>query len=185
MKQLKNQKGVAVILEVILLAAVLATVGYIGYRAYTQNQAKKTTETRQETKNVDEDANEGYLVVKEFGIRFKPTAEQGNLQYVISNYPELGRSFADFTTKELLTADSACTAAKASLGSVGRYKVGDSVLGEKVESMKNATKIGDYYYLYFKAGGAQCSDDVAASNLQTQQLNILRDTINAGIEAAQ
>lgn len=93
-KIIKNQDGFGVV-EIILVVMVLGLIGFVGYHAYSQrhktNNAQTTstvstttpkkTETPKPTTTVD--PNAGYLVVSEWGLRFKTPNGLADVRYKI------------------------------------------------------------------------------------------------------
>lgn len=82
MKLLKNQKGLAGIIELVLIALVAGTVTFVAYRAWTQNQAPKAdtaTQTKQEEKDT---APEGFKKYSnnDLGFSFAYPEEWGEVK---------------------------------------------------------------------------------------------------------
>ncbi len=88
-----NQKGFSVV-EILIIIVVVGLLGVVGWFVYDR-QKDKTSDTsntqastmqkdeasKQETKKAD--PNEGYLVVKEWGVRFKTPSGLSDVRYAI------------------------------------------------------------------------------------------------------
>lgn len=62
-KHFKNdERGVALILELILIAAVIGIVGFVGYRAYQAKNTKPTAQTEQEETDKEFKSKIGYAL---------------------------------------------------------------------------------------------------------------------------
>lgn len=87
-----NQKGFSVI-EIIIVVVVIGLIGVVGWLAYDRLNNKTTDTSNQQTGNSQKetpkqeekqvDPNKGYLVVKEWGLRFKVPSGLTDAQYAI------------------------------------------------------------------------------------------------------
>jgi hypothetical protein len=150
-KILKSQQGM---IDIILIAVIaVAAIGLGGYVIYQQNQTKKAEQaagngvivaTKKKTvtppATPKTDPNAGYLVIKDWGVRFAQPTDLDGLQYSISTVS--GLPTADFTTTQHSKAVIAagCTAADASLGTIERLPAPSEGNPYKV------VKIDKYYY---------------------------------------
>jgi Tfp pilus assembly protein PilV len=154
----KNKKGFSII-ELLIIIVVVGLLGVVGWLVYDR-QKSKTSETpstqntqataspqeqtpTQETKKPD--PNEGYLVVKEWGLRFKTPSGLTDVKYVIngetaaffakptgssvqyrSDYDKFSNSDFEYATGEL-------------------YRSKDATNNERGFAI-DGKKVGSYYY---------------------------------------
>lgn len=167
------QKGSAhVAIIVILVVALLGTLGFVFWQNFIHKDTSPTTQvihenqTDKKSKDLPEKNNdEGYVVVREWGIKFK-TSVSNELEYSITSrtggptdttYEELGLKIkADAVT------DKRCVNFGADL-----YRQTEPT------TMFGAKKIGDYYYFMTGAPG-QCSENESDLNIQKAILHDLQ-----------
>jgi hypothetical protein len=144
MKQSKQQGfGVVAVLAIVV---VIAVVGFVGWRLYDASQ--KPAGNNPSTQEPQTDPNEGYVVIREWGVRFKPVEGLTGVQYY---KPHSSDNFFAFTTDELASADVNCAATSGyiALGGITRT-------AEASSTGKKHGPINGYYY-YTQGPSAACS----------------------------
>ncbi|OVE79336.1 hypothetical protein BVY00_00710 [bacterium G20] len=171
-----NQKGLSAkipkeisagfgLIEALLVILILAVASFGGYWVWHTHHKNKTstanttpatssapvnqTATSQPASN-----QQGYLVIKELGIRMKLTSETSDAYYVMSshNSPSLSVHYLDNTDCKATAAVSPDTGIDKypGIATVGTFTAGqtDPVQGDYQTSYPNAPLIdGKYYYL--------------------------------------
>lgn len=135
-----------------------------------------TSETPSQPTTSD-DPNHGYIVVKEWGVRFKSEGELSDIVYSIENDNK-----AVFSTEKLAKFDPACgigVDSKRPLGMLTRNSVEKPDFS--AEGGAFGKKIGEYYYTYVTPQSA-CSDS-GSDTLQTKTVAEFKLLI-ATLEAA-
>lgn len=189
---MRKQRGFISILLLLLLLILLAALAYWFFGrsaqpAANQDAAPVVTQTA--------DTNTGYLVISEFGVRFKLPEGVDELIYKIRQFESESTEgqmikTADMASKALVDAEAKvttgsnnCTADTAPLGTLSRYQKGDLVRDVPVEqSGSGAVKVGDYYYLY-STPQANCSMDDGVNELAASQLKAVKKAV-ANLEVA-
>jgi hypothetical protein len=166
-----KQSGFGIV-AIIVGILVLVGLGYVGYRAYTA-QTNKPASTNNTTNNTPVDPNAGYIVIKEWGVRFTPVSGLSGVEYALTD-----GNTAQFTTSQLQALDPNCSAQKYPvLGGIVRSS------DASVVSSKSLGKIGNYYYYYYTPQGV-CSDQSSTRDVQTNSLAYLKDSLPS-FEASQ
>lgn len=199
----QSSRGAWVI--VVLLVLVLGGLGYwYWYKTKDLNQQITTNTAKiaaleadktklEEAKKVAEakakDDSGSYVTIKEWNIQFKPVDKLSGVNYAIK-----GGSISYFSTTSLmssaLTTDkkpdsgSLCDVTEGAIGSIARGKKGEEFsVGQMFENVKDAKKIGDYYYVLVSPQST-CSEDKATADLQTAQIKLLKESF-VSIRAAE
>ncbi|HXH26673.1 MAG TPA: hypothetical protein VNG90_02170 [Candidatus Acidoferrum sp.] len=166
----KTQSGFGVV-EIIIAVLVVAALAYGGYRLYghfSKPAATSNTNSSQVT-TTPTDPNAGYVVIKEWGVRFKPVSGLGELKYALRN----SDSTVVFSTQQLIAADAHCDAQNSSysgIGSITRTTTGSAApFGGTL-----LTTVNGYDYYYEGAGQASCITD--PNNLAGKTLLQTTDT---------
>lgn len=160
---------------VVGVVVIVLAIGFIGWRVYDANQKPKantSTPISSEAQDAPlmggptQDPNVGYVVISQWGVRFKPAESLGEVQYFkpkdLSSYDAF-----TFTTKGLSDAATTCSASSENivLGLLYRNKEQLPQYGSLL------AKIGDYYYQY-RGPQASCgSDDIAMESAALIQLS--------------
>ncbi len=194
MKKL-NQDGIASTLVILIVVLVLA-VGGIGWYVYNaqkktnstlDNTTKSQSEPQKSTKPTTPtttkpvaDPNTGYLVVKEWGVKFKEGALTQDPEYAIKDDHTLYLSTKTYSSK---VGGSAC-GANGSTGQLIRGKAGYDTngMGLAIEKVSSAVKVGDYYYFWQgpQAGCTTPTDtNTAIMNTYQAALSDLVKTVQA------
>lgn len=148
MKENSKEIGFGTI-GIIIAVVVVVLVGFGSWRIYDVNKSKTTTQT---AANQDEtppknqtsqlNPNEGYVVIKEWNVRFKPVEGLEGVEYFRPSGSE--KDSFTFTTVAMANAASGCSP------SSGGIVVGLVTRSKEVEPLYGGVlaKIGDYYYQY-------------------------------------
>lgn len=180
--RLNRNAGFGVVGVLVVVAAVLV-VSFIAWRVYDANQKPQSTSNTQTSTASDapltatpaSDPNAGYVVIEQWGVRFKPSESLGEVQYFKPK--DLGQYDAlTFTTKALADRVASCSPSSENivLGLLYRNKEQSAVYGETL------AKIGDYYYQY---RGPQASCGAGDDGLETNALQDLTEALRS-LEAA-
>lgn len=155
----KNQKGFAG-LEVLIVVAVVAVLGFAGYRYYSTRNAKTVTVNREVGKKCVE--ADGFCHITEWGVKFK-TARKDVIYSVSQNSAEqFDAGFSSARASKFKDCDPEHDPV---YGSISRFEKGailpvpsDTEYRAGENSDEVATKVGNFYYMYF---GPQdlCSED--------------------------
>jgi len=135
---MKKNAGFGIVGVILLIAAILL-LGVLAWKAYDTNRTQQAKTTNQSTQT---DPNAGYVVIKEWGVRFKPVDGLSGVEYFKPD--SVSTDSFTFTTTTL--ADSAVSCSKSSgniiAGLITRNTETNPVNGGVL------AKIGDYYYQY-------------------------------------
>ena len=154
----QKQAGSAhVVIIVVIVAAVLGALGYVFWQNFINkdtseitNDSKQTTTQSAETPanpvEQPKDSTEGYLVLEDWGIKFKLPEDSGEIRYYKENVTNDNGSFDyySFSTKRVEELGEQCSAdsekGQIHLASVSRFEakrdqVANSDLQEEVQSM--------------------------------------------------
>lgn len=171
---------------IIIAIATIAIIALVGWRIYDSAQNSQTTQNSQtnanqqeeaqeqnnDTQTIQTDPNEGYVVIKEWNVRFKPVdglsgVEYGR-QFNVGSYD----SFA-FTTKELADISTNCR-----IGAQGYSQLGLITRDTKADPMNREViaHIDEDYYFYARPQSVcvMNSDDV---DLEVVTLNKLKESL--------
>ncbi|MGD8373471.1 MAG: hypothetical protein PVI21_01265 [Candidatus Woesebacteria bacterium] len=185
-----NQKGFSPILIIITIATI-ALLGFIAWRVWDTNQnnnqtqqtttdQSKTTETTSTNSQPTQttDPNQGYVVIKEWGVRFKPVEglDAEDVVYFADEATDGDEKYV-FTTKTLIDREPSCD----NTGIVGVVKTG----GEKDAGLMYGNLLGTIggKYYYTRSLGAACSSSSDNYTFESQQGSLIRDSI-LSLEAA-
>lgn len=180
------------ITEIVLIAVlVLAVAGLIIWRVLDSNKQSQqekqtavspvqTTTGKEEPTNTRvstpaSDPNKGYIVIEDWGVRFKPT---GSEQIKYAKVSASRGDGYDFTTE---TAQKVEGCSDAALWLVDRKKTKDEVLNGLI--LNNGNKIGDFYYYYYHTQ-EMCARSTTGQAVIEQQIKAL-ETLIKTIEAKQ
>ncbi|MGD8373473.1 MAG: hypothetical protein PVI21_01275 [Candidatus Woesebacteria bacterium] len=188
-----NQKGFSPILIIITIATI-ALLGFIAWRVWDANQNKSTNnnqstnqaETTENTNSQSQqttkptqttDPNQGYVVIKEWGVRFKPVEglDAEDVVYKISQ-DENGYGFVAFSTKNLISLDAACSVDDLPIGTITRTGPQGIDDGAVRITIDDAIEIDGYYYLYM-GPQALCGTSNAADVEQSAERELLSESV--------
>ena len=158
-----NQNGFSTLMAVIVVFIIIVIAGLIVWRVLDTNktfntQSQENTTNQQSQQQAKADPNEGYVVIKEWGVRFKPTEELTGVQYFKPEHVTIDS--ITFTTTALSAASEYC-----------RESSGDIILGLLTRSTETdpqyggmLAKIGAYTYQYRGPQAACSRDDLTAES---------------------
>ena len=137
-----HQKGSSIIIGIVL-TAVFAAIGLIAWRLYDANQQANT--------QPQPDPNQGYVVIKEWGVRFKPVEGLSGVEYFKPK--GISTDAVTFTTQEIADKEPRCSEETSMMpfGLMVRTKEILPASGGVI------AEIGDYKY-QFRASDAACSE---------------------------
>lgn len=173
-KKYTQQGSAHIIIVVTLVVALLATLGFVFWQNFIDKDSSSTADT---SKTIDSTAgnysetpaaattnNQGYVVVKEWGVKFKSSISD-KLEYKV--YSSVGLSsntaYDALGLKIKLSAliDKDCT------------KFGTDLYRQtQAQSDYRTRKMGDYYYFVTGAPG-ECSEHASDIKIQTKILSDL------------
>lgn len=166
---------------IITIIALLVIIGVIVWRWHETGSQNQTSAPAVSTLSQKPDPNKGYVVIREWGVRFKPSADLVDVEYGI-----VGNT-AVFSTKQLAALDSSC-----GVGADTEYPFGklsrSTTSAQEFTSEDNAgafvKRIGNYYYQYATPQSACSQQNItAANNLQLQLTASFKHAVNT-LEAA-
>lgn len=184
----KSEQG-NVIELVIIGVLVVAVIGLLVWRfvdgskktsdaADTSTQTAQNTQTNSETKITEQsstseqtDPNKGYIVLDDWGVRFKP-ANSETVQYAKSE------DAYEFTTA---TAQKINDCSRSYLWLVGRRTTKDEVMNGQI--MNNGNKVGDHYYYKYHTQ-EMCAISSSDQTIIEEQIDIVENLLGT-IEAKQ
>lgn len=192
----KSEKG-NVIELVIIIVLVLAVTGLLVWRFVDSNKTASTTnntdtatvKTEQipnqsgtQSTTQQTNPNEGYIVIDDWGVRFKP---EGSSKYTFSKV-----SSADygFSTSTLEALGKYCTASEGKVNLV-RHTSPSAPQNEVNYGtpLHGGVPINGYYYFYLGPQSAGCSDNTPSNqdvNTEVEQVNQIKSLLFT-IEAKQ
>lgn len=195
----KNEKGFGMV-EVLLIIVIAALIGVVGFMIYRNQHKAKTpsvatsqTTTTQATKTITAaptDSNTGYLVVKEWGLRFKVPTGLADVQYKIFNktsgYDDQLAIYAKPTgsTVEYIQ-DYESTYAGNPNHALGVLYRSTNPTEDKLDYTVTGKKLGNYYYytawaFNSMATGASCAGLYGTSDSDCQTESTAFQLINQG-----
>ncbi|HET9411978.1 MAG TPA: hypothetical protein VFO38_03960 [Candidatus Saccharimonadales bacterium] len=144
-----NQQGFSGGLIIVIVAAVVILAA-MGWQIYTSNQQPKQ-QSANNTSNTQKDPNEGYVVIKEWGVRFKPVEGLSGVEYFKPK--GISTDAVTFTTQEIADKEPRCSEETSMMpfGLMVRTKEILPASGGVI------AEIGDYKY-QFRASDAACSE---------------------------
>ncbi len=181
LKNLHKQNGSSLLVVIIILA--VAILGALGYVVWSNYIAPKTTQnhttqaTTAQTNNQTNDLNKGYLVLEDWGVKFKiPDSLTDIKSYKLtaaSNSKGI-TDYYEFTTQRVEDLGGQC-AGSTSNGSVIRLDSLDRTQTKQDEFASTAPAndnepIANYYY-YVSGGQSTCADQ--GTDIQTQDRNAI------------
>lgn len=181
MAQSQKPKSIAVVI-VVLCLVVLAIGGIVTWFFYNthQNAGGSTQQNSQQA-----DPNSGYIVVKEWGVRFKPVDGLMGVTYTVGTQAASRYQTTAFSTQAITSQASECSAnpnGHPALGYLYR-SANQADLSSPDAILREVVKIGNYYYAYVTPQAACGDNNTAADELQTQTLALFKTSI-ATLEAA-
>lgn len=182
-------KGFSLVGILVIVAAVVV-LGIIAWRVWDagQNKQSDSANTNQQTNDqgqdkepepepaTEVDPNEGYVVIKEWGVRFKPADGLEGVEYFKPS--NVTTDSISLTTKQLAEAEPTCgtTSNSMVLGLLTRSKETVAGHGGVVAT------VGDYKYQY-RVSGAACSKDPANLSLESSTGSRIMESLKS-LEAA-
>ncbi len=166
-----RQQGFGAIAIVALLAIVIAA-GLVVWRVLDTNSSANSqtnnTSTQQPAQQSETDPNEGYVVIKEWGVRFKPVSGLTGVTYFRPSGTADSLQRYDFSTQPLIDKELNC--ATQGVGSIQRsstpLELYEVSLGE----------ITGYHY-YYRGSQAACSDDPSNFSFEIEQRHAIKDSV--------
>lgn len=160
----RNEKGFGTAGIIVIIVAALIVAGVIVWRLIDANKpadnqtqtqnAADTPASQGETSQPTTNPNQGYVVLKEWNVRFKPTQALGEVRYAkIKDFPQEAYKF---TTTALIEREPNCSESSnaITLGSLTRSQQ------ESPEYGTTLATIDGYYYQY-RGSDAACSENPA------------------------
>ncbi len=197
----KQQSGFGVI-PIVLIVAAIAVLGYVGYRIYTAQTSRSTTSSiannqtsptssqpSSATPNpaTQADPNAGYVVIKEWNVRFKPVSGLNGVTTSIVSSTRPNAEEVMFMTPQM----SAVNIPGCNGQAPGSRPLGATVRTKTAQDMTQhdhdqfLKQIGDYFYYYYQPAEL-CDTDANSNtidNLQNTTINQIKDSLKS-LEAA-
>lgn len=168
---MKKQYGFAhAFLIVGLVVALIGALGFIFWQNFINKEPAKTetvtiTKPAKDDSEVKVDSNKGYLVLKDWEVRFKESS-----QPVEYRSKENGTYL--FTTSKWKSLADACMNKGVELG----RSTTEQSKGTEQVPLNDGEKVGDYYY-YQQSSLGTCSDDYATEKEQHDLVSSFLDSI--------
>lgn len=158
---------------VITALLVLGVLIVGGLRWY--DVSKQHPESQNQTSSTQADTNKGYIVIKEWGVRFKPVESLGTVLYASWPTSAIPYGAGEFSlpegslkitvsTEELAALSEDCSVNRGTSAPWTIYRSPQPINAAPTVSLG---KIGDNYYYYFGAQAA-CVHDSADYELNTK-----------------
>jgi hypothetical protein len=169
--------SLGVIVLIVLIAGVMAIAGWRIHetnknnahdQASNQSLNQNNPSKSQQDQSSKSDPNAGYVVIKEWGVRFKPVAGLTGIEYFKSVQTPNGVDRFDFSTAGLIKREPHC-------GEIGFSSVQRTSEPLTIYE-KSLGKIGNYFYYYFGAAGA-CSQQSSNYALESQQRQLVQQSL--------
>lgn len=169
----KNAKGfsaIELLLGIVLLTVVGGAAYFVGVRGSEETTTKTETSVQEPAKSTE--TAKKYLEIKEYGIKFELSKDIEDAYYAVSKegYVYLSSKYFD-NVKGFEGCRAEGESGKGLLG-IERVKLGDvsdpfgGVYTE--ESLKQFTKVGDYYYLFMKGNAGPCFDETVITQQSSE-----------------
>jgi hypothetical protein len=173
----QKQHGFSALI-IVLSIALVGVIGFVGWRMYDSSQQANNQQNAQngngQTQEPTTDPNEGYVVIKEWGVRFKPVEGLSGVEYFrASDTPQSFDRF-ELSTKEAGKRDVRCK-------TQGFRTVTRSSAEETTYELLLA-KIGNFNY-YYRGSDSACSTTSASANLELQERRLMKESLKS-LEAA-
>lgn len=173
----KNQHGFSAIIPVLIVAA-LAVICFAGWRLWDSSQNKQSSNNAANSSQASQqssmqstnttDPNEGYVVIKEWGVRFKPVEGLNGVQYFKPASTSLDR--LDFSTTDLIASEPHC-------GQSGPVSI-IRTTQQTNEFEKLLVQFNGYYY-YLRGSDSACSNSTANMATESAIRNRLTQSLNS------
>ena len=157
-KETKLQKGFGAV-EVILIIVILAIIALVGWRVYDMQQATNISNQNaaQTSNNSTVDPNTGYVVVGDWGVRFKPVDGLADVTFYTSDRGK--ETFAGQNTETIALTTAKVEAMSGSCASTHERFTPLTYLVRSQEELQQPapallTKIGSYNYYILSAQSA-------------------------------
>jgi len=180
-KKTQNQSGFAhlMVVTTVLALAVIGLLGFVFWQNFIQPKTdsaksgsstvddKSKTTPSTNTPAVTTDANKDYLVLDDWGVKFKLPTNLGNnqIKYYQKTNTYSGDRYYEFSTSRVEALGGACLSTDPSYTSLGALSRMTSPSTATASAPELASKIGDYYY-YYSHPQAGCSDSNASIQLE-------------------
>jgi len=161
-----KQSGFGIIPVIVIIAAV-AVLGVVGWRVFT---AQTSNPAMSNTTTTQSDSNAGYVVIKEWGVRFKPV--DGLTDVIYASGPTV--QAINLSTSSLKALDSNCDPDKApAIGGIERTTTPyNDPQGPHPQSLG---VLGSYYY--YDSPQSTCSDTKSTQDSEAQQITLLKQSV--------
>jgi hypothetical protein len=174
----QTQKGFGAIVIILVVVGLIA-VGFVGWRLYegskrtSAEQSQQNNSTGQQTQN---DPNTGYIVIKAWGVRFKPVNSLSDLIYDTDDAATPSQT--RFSIKALAQYGGTCGTGSDSRSPLGMLTRTTTPKEEFVADSGAFVKhIGSYYYQYVTPQTACADNNTTANNLQIQTTALFKSSI--------
>lgn len=161
-------------LPLIIVALVVGGLVFVGWRWFGD---QLRPDGQAQVNAIKTDANEGYIVIEEWGVRFKPTDGLTGIEYFKPK--NISADLVSFTTSELAAKEPRCSKDNGSIvmGGLTRTKDPQSSGGGVIAVI-------DGYSYQYRASGAACSETNEGLALESKVASQLSASIKT-LEVAQ
>jgi hypothetical protein len=175
----KKENGIALarMLIILVLIGLIIFIVWRGFDAANQQRNQQTNATTHPSK-IQTDPNAGYVVIKEWGVRFKPANGLTGSEYF---KPKIDVADSIFiTTEELSRLEKRCGKDSDMIGPLGLLKRSREA---KAEFGIVVATINGYTYQY-RGSDAACSESKENEALEAKTRQLISESIKS-LEAAQ
>ncbi len=187
----------------IIVVVVLMLVALIGVTAYYYSQATKfkkqvaslqseVGDLQAKNKELEESLNSAssssnttttqssqFFEIKEFGVRFKKTADIALPIYVAN----INNGSAPFSSQGLMNAayvdagkngsSTTCNPSDNAIGEIVRGKAGKEINDTTIDKVQDAKKIGEFFYI-FVSPESDCSETESVKTIEQKQISAFK-----------
>jgi hypothetical protein len=185
-KNSSKQTGSAhVVIIVILVIALIGTLGFVFWQNFfaskdttPQQEAGQIEKSSSSSENKSADLDKGYLVLKDWGVKFKLPQTKSEIVY----YKEAanGVEYYDFTTKRVEALGETCVEPNSQgfvtrLGSISR-SVTKNELHPSAYAINNNKPLGGFYY-YNSGAQSLCATAEGSTDIQVEDRKLVNDML--------
>jgi hypothetical protein len=174
---LKNEKGSALVIELILLAAVLVLAGFAFYNYQQHNSTPNNTVTPVPHKaspkvspspSASSSPAAGTFAIPQYGVHFNYSGDPTGLKYTYQT-----QNFVDvlFDSSQLDQA-AGCTGTSGAIGTLSRTATKQNLPAADNHTDGQVANVGGYYY-YFTHPQNPCSANPSGQAEETREESVL------------
>lgn len=178
---LRDQRGVALILEFLLVAVVAATIAVVGYRAYLSKSEQSVSST---TTKTQQQPSEEILKITELRVKLTVPGGLKGLSYKFvpaETYTDgygkqqTASAYIEFISGQLKNKPSRCEGYEGEIGSLSTDSTKPlSMDGSDTFPQNLYKKIGNTYYILSLPNGGPCYSEPPLSQTEEEQRELIQ-----------